>query len=226
MKVLVISMDNEKGQQRRSHLNYDYTQIQGCVGSDDKDPYVAEVKEKLFRRNNTFQKTYDGQAGAFASHIKALEHIINNGLKGVVICEDDAIQTRGLPEQMPDEICLLSGRLEHPKDWRQTKKWRKTIGPEITASFSEGVNQIDYDVYRWTVICAYWVPSPQKARELLDKLRFLEKWRAIDIMLSKHKLINQLYYPAIYKHHDKVGSNIQTYDKTGIVIDYLDIRKI
>ena len=224
MKVIVISMDTGKGKERRALLNYDYTWLEGCIGSIEQDPYVAEAKEKLYRRPNTLQRTYDGQAGCFASHIKALESIVKEGI-GAVICEDDAVQTHALPEKMPTEICLLSGSLEHPKIWAKTAEWKKQKSFEIVEGFQDGVNAIDYDEFRWTITCAYWVPSPEKARELLDKLRDLKVWRAYDITLSKHRLINHLLFPAIYKHQDKVGSQIQQGRHPGVVINYRQQQK-
>lgn len=223
-KILVISMDNEKGQKRRDFLNYDYTKIKGIDGSDNTNPYVNEVKKKMRLRYNAKQKTIDGFSGNIASHLKAMDYIVKNKLNNVILNEDDSLQKRDIPKNLPNEITLLSGQISHPKSWDKDKEWKKKKeNHKITAEFKSGVNNIDYEKFRWTQSNSIYFPSWKDAEELLDKLRNeVKSYKSYDMVLSQNKLIKKIYYPAIFNHHDKLNKSLIA-TNPGVIVDYIKV---
>jgi hypothetical protein len=223
-KILVISMDNEKGQKRRSFLNYDYTRIKGVDGSDNKNPYVNEVKKKMKLRYNANQKTIDGFAGNVASHLKAMDYIVKNKMNNVILNEDDSLQKKDIPKNLPNEITLLSGQISHPKSWEKDKEWKKNgENLKILSAFKTGANDIDYQKFRWTQSNSIYFPSWKDAKRLLDKLRNeVKSYKSYDMVLSQNKLIKKIYYPAIFNHHDKLNSSLIA-TNPGVIVDYVKV---
>ena len=224
VKILVISMENENGEKRRSYLNYDYHRIIGCNGSDDEDPFVKEAKEKIKLRYNASQERIDGYSGNVASHLKALDYIIKNKLDKVIVNEDDSLQKLPIPENLPDEICLLSGQVQEPTNWSKSAKWkREGKNLEIISQFKEGVNDIDYSKYRWTQINSLYIPTHLHAEKLLGDLRNnVKSYKAYDLVLSENRLVKKIYYPAIFNHHDKLKKS-QVAVNPGVIVDYVKI---
>ena len=224
---LVISLDTEIGRQRREvNINYPFTLIEGCFGSDDKCPFVCEVKSKMVVRYNTGIKKRNGIVGCMASHLKAYQHIIDNDLTDVVVCEDDAIKIREIDlNTLPTEVCLFSGQIHAPAPWANDVGWRLSQDrKDIIASWSQGVNEIDYKRFRWTQTNAIYIPNKAKAQELLDSIRKEKSYKGYDIFLTNRKLIKYLYYPAPLKHHDKLGTTqIGGSGNPGIIVDYVRV---
>tara|TARA_R110002074_G_scaffold63227_9_gene151872 strand:- start:204 stop:890 length:687 start_codon:yes stop_codon:yes gene_type:complete len=221
MKILVISMENENGAKRRNYLNYDYERIIGCEGNSDEDPYVKHVKEKMKLRYNTLEKTINGFSGNFASHLKTLEYIVEKQYDEVIICDDDSILTNPIPTDLPNEVCLLSGQICHPNNWNKDRKWKKDgKNLEIISNFVEGVNEIDYNLFRWTQANAYYIPSWEVGKKFLEDIKKINTYKSLDHMLSKSKLIKLLYYPAIFKHHDYLNKS-QVASNPGVIVNYV-----
>ena len=229
MKLLVISMMNENGKKRRSYLNYDYKLIEGSIGNNLNDKWVKEVSKKIKLKYNAKQSTIDGFTGNFASHLKALDYIIKNKLNDVIILEDDSIQTNPITKKVKkelkslNEVALLSGQINHPSSWNKDIGWKKEgKNKQIINNFKEGINDIDYKKFRWTQINAMYVPTWKVAKKLLEEIRSKEKYIGFDYFLSKHRLVNKLIYPAIFKHHDHTSKS-QVASNPGIVIDYVKV---
>lgn len=226
MQILLISLLNENGKKRRSYLNYEYQLIEGCFGDDLEDKWVKEVSEKIKLKYNAKQSTINGFTGNFASHLKALDYIVENKLNEVIILEDDSIQTNPIPWDKLrglEECCLLSGQISHPSSWSKDREWKKEgKNKEIINSFKEGINDIDYKLFRWTQINAMYVPSFEVAEKLLDEIRSREKYIGFDYFLSNNRLMQKLYYPATFKHHDHTCKS-QVASNPGIVVDYVKV---
>tara|TARA_R110000824_G_scaffold8686_5_gene39133 strand:- start:1879 stop:2547 length:669 start_codon:yes stop_codon:yes gene_type:complete len=222
MRKLVISLDNENGVKRRDFLKYEYEHVEGCFGSNVLDPYVKEVSEKIKLRYNAKPRTIAGVVGCFASKLKALDYIVNNKIDKVILLEDDSQPVKE-KEDYGDEICLLSGQINHPHSWAKDKTWKKEgKNLEIINNFTEGVNEIDYTKYRWTQINALWIPKWEQAECLLEKIRLCKKYIHFDILLANEKLIKKLYYPAPYKHHDYLNKS-QVATNPGVIVDYIKV---
>ena len=211
--LLVISMDNEKGKQRRSKLNYPFIWVKGLKGSDKSNPIVKEVTNKFLVRYNQDKNSQkvQGYIGNFSSHIKVLKHIVNNNLKNSVILEDDS-QLEFLPPiaKLPkDAITQFSGRLQ-PKRWEDVKSFHQGCEPQkIIKTFKKGLNKINHDDYRFTQSNAIYVPNKKEAQKILDTIEKAKHYKSYDFFLNDHHLLDYLWYPAPFTHDDlSTGSSI------------------
>jgi len=206
VKIIVLSMDTEIGEKRRSKLNYDFEWFKSIDGKCIEDRFQFRYNTSEYKKKRIMS--------VFNSHISILQKIVNEKINDVVVCEDDSIKEFDLKEST-NEICLLGGCLRHPNNWKLDTQWRK----ENDITFEEGVNKIDYSKYRWTQIYAVYYPNWEKTNELLKSILESKKsYCHYDIFLSKNKLINYLYYPTPFKSCDEGISQV---DKSqGIVKDY------
>ena len=215
MNKIVISVNPD----RLKYLNYDYTLIQG---ETDASSFVLE---NMKRRHNESTETrwYKGKCGCFTSHIKVLEYIVENQLNNVVILEDDAIydpppKIADLPQ---DEPTLLAGILHHPKRWSENRWWKKSKFNEVIKTLKEGINEIDYNLYRWTGTWSIYYPKYECCKKILDLIYFKKKLKHFDLYLSQHHLVKYLHYPSIYTHDDtKTGSSINLSNARCILKNY------
>lgn len=216
VSVIVLSMDNEIGENRRKLLNYDYEWFK-CVSGE-------EIMDRFNFRYNTSQRLKDVIASCFNSHLKIMKKIVDEKLNDVVICEDDSFKELDIDTSNINEICLFGGTLRHPSNWKEDSKWRKEHVDEVINSFENGVNKIDYEKYRWTGTYAIYYPNWEKTNELLNNiLNSKKKYCHLDIFLSKNRLINYLYYPSPFIHNDKCISQIAS--SFGIIKDYKVLGK-
>jgi GR25 family glycosyltransferase involved in LPS biosynthesis len=219
MKIIVLSMDNEIGENRRKLLNYDYEWFK-CVSGE-------EIMDKFNFRYNTSQKLKDATASCFNSHLKIMKKIVDEKINDVVICEDDSIKEldiNNIDTSNINEICLFGGTLRHPKNWKYDKEWRKEHVNDIVDNFKEGVNKIDYEKYRWAQTYSIYYPNWEKTNELLNNILNSKKsYCHLDIFLSKNKLINYLYYPTPFICDDNGLSQIA--NSFGIIKDYKVLGK-
>jgi len=209
MKVFVLSMDNEIGEERRRRINYEYEWIK-AVDLDEK------YKERFVFRYNTLEKNKKGVYGCFAGHLHILKKIIDEKIDSVIICEDDAILVDIPDLKDVNEICLLSGRIHHPKNWCEDKDFQKNTADNI--KFNKGMNVIDYDKYRWAGAGAIYYPTYEKALELYESIMNIKRWKHFDILLCNSKLINHLYYPSPFAICDFNKSQIVS--PQGLVYNY------
>lgn len=144
-----------------------------------------------------------------------LQKVVARGLKDVVVCEDDAHRIRRLPAARRlsrDGITLLGGAIRTPGPWQSEEDDFRKSGAcaRVLRNMRTGVNEIDYDIYRWTGACSYYVPGPAAARAVLDRLENRdEKLTHFDVWAARHRLVKYLYYPNVFKEAD-YGSNIGT----------------
>ena len=129
------------------------------------------------------------KVGCFLSHLRMLEDIVEKDLKNVVIVEDDALQVNDLPslKDLPnDSITYLGGYIANKKITDKTK---------FEIDHSEGLNVLE-DKYRMLTTLAYFVPNAKIAKNIVDKLKSLKRWRAIDISLPDVLDKKYYWYPA------------------------------
>ncbi len=129
------------------------------------------------------------KVGCFLSHLRMLEDIVLNDLSNVLIVEDDALQVNDLPDisHLPeDSITYFGGYIANKKITNREK---------FTIEHSEGLNVLE-DKYRMLTTLAYFVPNAVIAKTIVDKLKSLKRWRAIDISLPDVLDKKYYWYPA------------------------------
>ncbi len=217
MKRLLISINSEIGLNRRKKINYEYIHIEGTT----ECPKWIKDNFKLYHNEDINSFKVKGKMGCFASHIKALEYVVNNKLNDVVILEDDAILDGNIIDLPTDGACLLGGTLRHPTNWTKDSKFRKNEVSKIISNFKLGINEIDYTKYRWNTAHSIYYPKWKIAEEILDFIKSKKyKFKHFDLFLSSHKLIKYLHYPSIYNHDDR-DSKSQVNKKNGLIKDYV-----
>jgi len=131
------------------------------------------------------------KVGCFLSHLRMLEDIISKDLSNVLIVEDDSLQVNELPSLpiLPrDSITYFGGYIANKKITDKTK---------FEVDHKEGLNILE-DKYRMLTTLAYFVPNAQIAKIIVDKLKSLKRWRAIDISLPETLDKKYYWYPACF----------------------------
>ena len=197
MRILVLSMDTEKGSDRRHILNYDYEWVKAINAT-------PEIKEKFMFRYNIKEDKKKAIENTFASHLNILKYIIDNKINNVIVNEDDAILEGDL-NALKDlkEATLLGGTLRHPTNWAKDNHWRKNNSIQLKV----GENTIDYSKYRWTQIYSVYYPKWEEAKRIYDSVMNSNKYKHYDIFLAEKRLIKKLYYPSIFTHIDNIDRN-------------------
>lgn len=197
MKILVLSMDTEKGNDRRHILNYPYDWMQSIEAPES-------IKDKFKFRYNIKENKKTAIENTFASHLNILKYIVDNKLNQVIVNEDDAI-LNGNINALKDlkEATLLGGTLRHPTNWAKDKEWRKNNDIRLQI----GENTIDYEKYRWTQIYSVYYPVWEEAKRIYDAVISADKYKHYDIFLAEKRLIKKLHYPSIFTHIDNVDKN-------------------
>ena len=228
MRLVVLSLDNETGKARRTHLNYPYQWNKAIDGDDRDNPYVKYVRDNLQVMKTTGPTKLRGISGCFATHWAMWDTIARNNWYNTIVLEDDAIQIQDLPNKadLPtDAPCLLGGQIHHPTSWKMNADFHQSgRDKEIIGSFTTGTQPIDYDTYRWSQTFAIYIPTPAVAKRLSESVRRIGKFTHVDLWLSKHHLINHLYFPSPFKHHDILNKS-QVASNPGIIIDYRKVPK-
>ena len=209
MKIFVLSLKNETGKKRRKRLNYEHEIIWGTdkleyVPSYIKDkitiPYNVKDKEKLIRQKSCH----------IYSYLNILKKIIDDNLYYVIICEDDAILKHhnenlfiDLQNKNLDEPVLLNGKLHHPDTYKKDNIFNK-----YEIKFNNGINDIDYNSFRWSCSACIYYPTPQSCKYIYNYIINTSRLTYFDLQLSKNKIIKKLYYPSIFIIDDEGVSQI------------------
>jgi len=208
MKIFVLSLKSQIGDQRRKRLNYNHEVIWGTDKLEDvpdwiKDktiiPYNVKDKNKLLK----------SKCCHLYSYYKILEKIVDEKLNNVVICEDDAIITdkKYLETIMLDynglDAVLLNGKLHHPKTYK-----KDNLFDENNIHFENGINNIDYELYRWSCSACIYYPTWESAQKIMACIIKSKSLTYLDLFLSKHKIIKKLYYPSPFVIDDEGVSQI------------------
>lgn len=202
MKIFVISLDNEEGEQRRSLLNYNYEWFKADTFTDAPD----WIKEKFKCMYNCKEDLKKSKIGCLSSHLKVIKHIIDNKLNDIIVCEDDAILKNPyvaeganlMIETLKCEIgspILLTGVIHHPTSWAKDKEWKKSND----INFELGINEIDYSKFRWTNTGAIYYPSWEELNDIWDFAVMCDNLKSIDTFLCNYQMISHLHYPSIFK---------------------------
>tara|TARA_R100000655_G_C2960700_1_gene188835 strand:+ start:253 stop:927 length:675 start_codon:yes stop_codon:yes gene_type:complete len=219
MKIFVLSLDNETGKNRRNKINYNYELIWGTsnlldLPEDFKNKITKGLDTRTLEKNKPTVMRRRG-CPQF-SYLKILQKIVDENIYNVIICEDDAILKNenllnNLENLNINEPVLLNAKLHHPVSYEFDKDFDcKNI------KFNNGLNEINYNLFRWSCCACIYYPTPQSAKYILDYINNTDKLTYFDLQLSKKKIIKYLYYPAVFLINDDGVSQI---DKPSGLID-------
>jgi len=222
MKIFLLSLDTPVGEKRRSKINYDHEIIWGTNKLEDvpqemKDkiyvPYNVKDKDDLRRKKGCPQYSY----------MKILKKIIDEDLYNVIICEDDAILKN---EKLLDDLenikdlsepILLNAKLHHPINYRYDRQFN-----DRDIKFHDGINDIDFEKFRWTCCACIYYPTPESAKFIYNYINAQKRLTYFDLQLSKNKIIKKLYYPSIFYIKDDGVSQICK--SKGFIDNYININ--
>ncbi len=218
MKIFVLSLKNDIGQDRRSKLNYKHDVVWGTDKIEEVSDYIKN-NMKIMSSTKDKQKLLKQKSCHFYSYCRILEKIVEENIYDVIICEDDAILKNenllnNLIEKKFNSPVILNAKLHHPKNYALDKKLDLS-----KLNFKEGINEINYDEYRWSCSACIYYPNPQSCKEILDFIKNTKKkYTYLDLFLSSNKKIKYLYYPSIFYIKDDGISQIT--DSKGNINDY------
>jgi len=151
---------------------------------------LDEIKNsKLYVRHNTKEAKVRGMYGCLMSHIKLLQHIVDNKINNVCILEDDSTSDFVIPDDL-----IQSHHITYIGGWLVNKKM-KDIKLAHTEELKDGINKLTNS--RVLTTRAYYIPQWKYAEDLLNYINNKKVWKAIDIMMSEY--VKHLYYPALSK---------------------------
>ena len=223
MKIIVLSLDNEIGKKRRDLINYEYEWFKG---NDKLENVPEEFIKKMNKMYNISDNLFKAKVCQFYGYYQILKKIVSEEIDNVIICEDDAILKDKLPETfMPEttDILLLNSLLHHPNSWKKdTKKYHHDNILPLINNFKEGINQIDYNKFKWSCCACIYYPTHQKCLELINEIDNSKKITTFDLWVSKKKIIKNLIYPSVFKIQDNGVSQI--HKAAGLIDNYKTIK--
>ena len=221
MKIILLSLDNQVGKNRRDKINYDYDIFYGVSKLDD---LPDELKNRIAIPYNVLDKdTHLQRRGCcMYSHIKILNKIVDENLHNVIVCEDDAIMKdnvniNDLEKLNLNEAVLLNAKLHHPTAYTKDKYFN-----DEDMIFEPGVNDIDFNKFRWSCSACIYYPTPEAAETILHFFNTNKRLSHVDISLSKNKIINKCYYPSPFIIKDDGVSQI--HKSKGLIDNYVVIK--
>ncbi len=217
MKIFVISLDNEIGKNRREKLNYEHEIFWGNDKLENVPHYILnKIFIPHFSKPENRDKILKQRGCCLSSHLQLLQKIIDENLHNVIVCEDDAIikdinLLKNLEDLNLDEPVLLNGKLHHPKTYEKDNEFN-----DKDIKFENGINEIDYNSYRWSCTACVYYPTPKSAEYIIEFFKNVNKISNVDLTLAKKKVIKKLYYPSLFIIKDDGISQI---DKSKGLID-------
>jgi GR25 family glycosyltransferase involved in LPS biosynthesis len=199
MKTFVINLD--KCKDRMANFNND--EIRWSATSYDE---VSEYySQKMISYYNISSREHLCKTACFLSHINIWQYISDNKIDNVLILEDDAEKVNDISDlQLPqDGITYLGGWLHQLKMTDNTPVQHDSVN---------GINELDKTKMRMLCTLSYYIPKWQVAKQMLDYLNQLKRWRAIDVSIHNIPIENYYVYPAIYIEKD-LQSNIRKIKK-------------
>lgn len=212
--IFTISLDNSTGDARKELLSFDTEIFEACTY--DTAPDFIKDRMAFYKIDGKVLRSERGQhgvIGTFGSHYLLLKKIIAEQIDMVLVTEDDAYQKNKLPD--PDILDKNSATLYgclmfHPKSYAKQSKWIREEMHEVIFTLNNGINDIDYSLYRWRGAYSYVIPRWQVAKEIVVNIENSKRYKAIDDFLANNRLINKLHYPAIFENNRNISSQIQS----------------
>tara|TARA_R110000868_G_scaffold8848_3_gene45142 strand:+ start:427 stop:1101 length:675 start_codon:yes stop_codon:yes gene_type:complete len=154
------------------------------------------IDHKMLSMYNFGRDAHLARCGCFISHVKLLEHIVENQLLDVLILEDDAIQVNPLPLVYPrDSIVYVGGFIYNRKMMDESK---------VLIDHSIGMNLCPPE-YRILGTVSYIIPDWRVALDILDRIKSQKRYKAIDIMLGNIGLKQYYNYPGSFREEGSIS---------------------
>jgi len=194
-RKFVINLD--KCKERMDYFDDSHTRWSATNYEDVPHHY----SEKMISYYNISSKEHLCKTGCFLSHINIWRYICDNRIDGVLILEDDAEEVNDIGDlQLPQHgITYLGGWLHQLK---------MTDNKPVEHNSKNGINELDKTKMRMLCTLSYYIPKWQHAKQMLDYVTQLKRWRAIDVSIHNIPIENYYVYPAIYIEKD-LQSNIR-----------------
>ena len=156
VKKLIINMECDKNKMSKFK---NPTRVPAVIGKDAPKAF----RDRFALRYNTLDKKVSGIVGCFGSHIKALNRIVKENLKNVLILEDDSSDIKSIPKDLQNfpHAVYVGG-------WMVKPKIKDISEPVNKRGFKKGVNKIDYNKFRILETRGYFVPNKQEAKRMLE----------------------------------------------------------
>lgn len=157
--------------------------------------------ERMVSYHNVKRDYHLGKCGCFKSHFLLLRYIVDNKLNKVIVCEDDAEQiVHEIPDDLGDGFVYLGGYFLNKK--RTDGEYKGDCGSV------NGLNDLSDKNFDVCMTMSYYIGTWEVASALLEEINSLNRWRAIDILFMKSKVLKKYYYPAIFRERP-LGSTIR-----------------
>ena len=148
------------------------------------------IDEKMISYYNLPRPSHLAKCGCFTSHMKLYEHIVYHKLNDIIILEDDAVKVNDIPVEYPtDGIIYIGGFI---------KNKQITSKKDVFFNTENGIHQVDKTKHRMIMTMCYIIPTWQVARDILDQINSLVRYRAIDILLGNINIPCYYNYPASF----------------------------
>lgn len=187
MKKYFINLDCSGD--RRSHFDESWTRWRARGRND----ISSEIDKKMSSYWNIERNNHLGKCGCFLSHIELLNHIVENKLDEVIICEDDAEQISEIPI-LNDNFVYLGGFFMSKK--RTDGNYKQEVISE------EGINTLKDKPFDIFMTMSYYIGKWEVAKELRDWILSQKRYKAIDVMYANSPIDKYYYYPAIFKERN------------------------
>jgi len=188
-KFVISLTDSER---RSKWEGTDFKFIDAINGKEELSYDCESCNRMISYHNVRNTPQHLAKTGCFLSHLKVLNHIVEYKLDKCIIVEDDALQVGELPGGLPDDEIIYLGGFIGAAKIKDTRKQSPVI------DHKQGINTLDTEKYRMICSLAYYVPKWQIAKEVVQSLMELKRWRAIDISMPKVLKETRYHYPAIF----------------------------
>tara|TARA_B100001094_G_scaffold332259_1_gene403568 strand:- start:1597 stop:2247 length:651 start_codon:yes stop_codon:yes gene_type:complete len=201
-KVFVINISNQRWEK------YDdrYIRFEGCNGKQELS--LEDVNDKYHFRYNASPDHRYNVAGCSESHLRLIDHLIENKINNAIVIEDDTLIDFDRLEELDDVkgFCYVGGWMRAPILTKQDNF--------IKPTFEKGLHTIDTNKFVITSAMGYYYETYHTAE--LFKTKKHPKRRAIDVeFVNIQKKYNdiQFIYPAIARCHLPDAKNGFTWGK-------------
>ena len=201
VKIFVINLKKDKDRWKKYASNKNYTRFNAVNGS--QLPSTEKYLKKMTMMWNASDRQRRNVVGCFLSHLRLLKMVVRKRLNKVIVMEDDAVlDFKALNKvnlnKWPQDKMIYVGGILKPLTMKD-KKWSYE---KTKKTLKRGLNKIDSKKYKIGATHAYYLPTWQSAKQIVDYLENKDKVRAIDtefIIMQKTRpdLIEQLYFPAL-----------------------------
>lgn len=151
---------------------------------------TEEEAKRMISMWNLPRNKHLAKCGITLSHYKLYKYIIENKLNDVLILEDDALLVGNYRKDYPSDRITYIGGFFHQNKMMDSS-------PVTHVEHKDGINYPD-GTYSIMMTLSYIIPTYEIARQLVEYLDGLKRWRSIDIMVWKSPLLKAYVYPAVY----------------------------